>query len=108
MAERSFQLRVPMLLLPVLLVSACAQREGALVRAMAWRPLAWVGRVSYAVYIVHPMIFYGLKHHWPALRGTYALWALASALTAGFAAASWRWFEGPLNGLKSRFPYRPR
>ncbi len=88
------------------LVSLCARREGALVRAMSWRPLAWLGRVSYAVYIVHPMVFYGLKYHWPSLRGTYALWALASALTVGFAAASWRWFEGPLNGLKSRFPYR--
>lgn len=88
------------------LVSACAAREGALVRAMSWRPLAALGRVSYAVYIVHPMVFWGLRWHWPALRGTPALWGLSAAITLGFAAASWRWFEGPLNARKARFPYR--
>ena len=89
-------------------VSACAAREGGLVRVMSWRPLAYLGRVSYAVYIVHPLAFFGLRHHFPSLRGTYALWGLSAALTLAFAEASRRWFEGPINARKSRFPYRPR
>lgn len=88
------------------LVSACAERDGALARALAWRPLAALGRISYAVYIVHPLVFQGLRDRWPGL-GAYPRWALASALTLGLATASWRYLEGPLNARKSRFPYRP-
>ena len=89
------------------LVSACAAREGILVRVMSWRPLAWLGRVSYAVYIVHPLVFFGLRYHFPALRGSLALWGLSTVLMLAAAEASRRWFEGPLNAQKSRFPYRP-
>lgn len=90
------------------LVSACAAREGRLVRVMSWRPLAYLGRVSYAVYIAHPLVFFGLRYHSPTLRGTYALWGLSTALTLAFAEASRRWFEGPINARKSRFPYGPK
>lgn len=90
------------------LVSACAAREGTLVRVMSWRPLAWLGKVSYAVYIVHPMVYFGLRHHWPSLRDPLALWGLSTVSTLGFAAASWRCFEGPINAQKAHFPYRTR
>ncbi|MFO0627071.1 MAG: acyltransferase [Polyangiales bacterium] len=88
-------------------VRVCTREKGALVQAMSWRPLAWLGRVSYAVYVIHPMAYFGLREHLPSVGGAGARWALASAITLGFAAASWRWFEGPLNAQKSRFPYRP-
>jgi peptidoglycan/LPS O-acetylase OafA/YrhL len=54
------------------------------------------------------MVFFGLRAQLPGLRGTLALWGLSAALTLGLAEASRRWFEGPINARKSRFPYRAR
>lgn len=88
------------------LVSACARARGGLGRAMSFAPLVYVGRVSYAVYLVHPMVPYalrGLGVEVPDGPLKYLAWA---AVTMGVSAASWRWFEGPLNARKSRFPYR--
>ena len=87
-------------------VSACVRRDGMIVRAMSVAPLRGVGRVSYAVYIVHPMVPKALAALGLEPRVFAARFALWSIVTAAISVASWRWFEGPINARKSRFPYR--
>jgi peptidoglycan/LPS O-acetylase OafA/YrhL len=84
------------------------ERSGLGTRVLEWRPIAYIGRISYGLYIVHfPVIFlvnatllqwgYGLGH------------PLAVPLAIGFslalAGASHRYVEVPIMGLKDRlFP----
>jgi peptidoglycan/LPS O-acetylase OafA/YrhL len=72
-------------------------------------PLAWLGERSYGFYMVHTFLMVaaaavlertGLLRDGPA--GHARLYALAFALSAGVAAASYRFLEGPLLRLKDR------
>ncbi len=88
-------------------------RGGSAVSWLTWRPLTYVGTISYGVYLVHN--FAGSlgvallpkaaarwveSHGWmPALVVTLVSVLLASA--------SWRFVEEPLNRLKRRWPYLP-
>ena len=74
---------------------------------LSWAPLAYLGRISYGLYAIH----------YPVLNGRwldqipYAFLIPRPygdlALTIGMAAASWRFFEGPINRLKDRAPGSP-
>lgn len=74
---------------------------------LSWAPLAYLGRISYGLYALHYPILLG---HWvneipygfliPRPYGELAL-------TIGLAAASWRFFEGPINRLKDRVAPSP-
>lgn len=67
---------------------------GPLSRLLAWRPLVWVGIVSYAVYLVHYPILLWLRQH-----SDMSAWTrLGVALVATFAAAgiSGRFIEMPV------------
>jgi peptidoglycan/LPS O-acetylase OafA/YrhL len=75
------------------------------------RPATYIGRISYGIYVIHPVVPRALNmalgtadalHSLP-LVGRLMVW---SALTVGLASLSWRFFEQPINNLKSRFPYR--
>ena len=98
------------------LVSACAAprsafAEGAaapaswLARALAWTPLAYLGRISYTLYLVHPMVPYAMRRvgfeteTWPALL------AGGFVIPIAIAALSWHLIETPILALKRRFPY---
>lgn len=75
-----------------------------------WRGLAWSGRVSYSIYLLHVLIGgrvqnLGLRLN-PGLPGTLAILAVAIAATL---AASWalhRWVEAPAQRLSSRITFR--
>lgn len=91
------------------LVSACAGTASAgpsrLAAALSVAPLRHVGRVSYALYVVHPMVPYALTRLdlVPSARPLeLAVYFALSLLTAS---ASWRWFEAPVLAMKRRFPY---
>jgi len=87
------------------LVLAAAQGfEGFLGRALAARPLAWIGKVSYGVYVFHA---FALLLDRVGLGGLHPLVRLPCylAFTLVVAALSWRFFEAPINALKERFPY---
>ncbi|WP_312682643.1 acyltransferase family protein [Stenotrophomonas chelatiphaga] len=72
------------------------QRPNGLLRVLQWPPLAYLGRLSYSLYL----------WHWPLLvllRWTYglhgiALWAYPVVLLA-LASASYHWVECPLRGM---------
>lgn len=65
------------------------------VRALAARPLAWVGQVSYGIYLWHVPLLVLLR--WAGLLPSG--WLAATAVVLGptllVAAASWRWVERP-------------
>lgn len=67
-------------------------------RLLAWRPLAWVGLISYGVYIGHRPVLALARHLLPGEPGSVLLAAVAVAVvvvSVGLAAVSYRWFERP-------------
>lgn len=86
-------------------------RTGILVSICRWRWLAWLGRISYFVYLFHQLIN-GLLHSMirkapPSIASFEGagVTALAGAATLGLAALSFRLFEGPIIQHGHRFKY---
>ncbi len=86
--------------------------EGAIGRGLSWAPVAYVGRISYGLYVWHALLSYvsygvfarvGL-HLAP---GSLVRAALLTAVSLGVASLSWVVLERPLNELKRHFPYVP-
>jgi peptidoglycan/LPS O-acetylase OafA/YrhL len=84
---------------------------GPVGRVLNWRPLLYIGRISYGIYILHQFV--------PAVFKSCAVWLpcayptdfrvrfyLFTGTTFLLAATSWHCFEKPLNDLKRFFPYR--
>jgi len=81
-------------------------------RLLEWRPIAYLGKVSYGIYVFHafvPSFLVWLGHRvgfqftgQPRLLN----FVLVSVTTIAVASASWQLFERPINDLKRRFPYR--
>ena len=77
-----------------------------------FRPLQYVGRISYGVYLLHCFV----SEAYQCLAGSALGWmAVPSWFNAGIymvstvalAALSWHLFEKPINDLKRYFPYQP-
>jgi peptidoglycan/LPS O-acetylase OafA/YrhL len=90
-------------------VRASGTRATALLRS---RPLAYLGVISYGIYLLHPIVF---------MAGRLALWnwfripevSMAERVFAAFAsvaaaALAWKFLEEPILRLKGRFPYSSR
>jgi peptidoglycan/LPS O-acetylase OafA/YrhL len=80
-------------------------------RLLEWRPIAYLGKISYGIYIFHnlvPVAFATAARH---LGVSYrdagpANFVASFAVTIALASLSWHLFEGPINRLKRFFPYR--
>jgi len=80
----------------VLVVAPVALDQGGPVaRALAWRPLVWLGAISYGVYLWHWPIFLALNGERTGWSG-WRLFALRCAVTVAVAAASWWLLEQPI------------
>ncbi len=97
-----------------LIAAALMPGRSLLKAALAWRPLAWCGEVSYCFYLVHVFCFHLID--WLLAQAGIELSAmigLAGAITvralvgtvASFviAALSWRYFETPILSLRRHF-----
>lgn len=91
------------------LVGSCAlARDTPFARALAWGPIAQLGRVSYAMYLFHVPVLGALRRVVPALvphpAASFALGLLASW---GLATLSARYLEAHFARLRSRFRPEP-
>lgn len=97
-------------------VAACSSGFGGrLGRFTELRPVLYLGRISYGIYLYHPILLaYVVKAQpWMPLNVSEqgpGRFLVAGAATVIAAALSWMFFEKPLNGFKRYFPYvaRPR
>jgi peptidoglycan/LPS O-acetylase OafA/YrhL len=80
--------------LTVVVIVAAIQPRGLVRTVLSWRPLVFVGTVSYGAYLLHWPILVGLR-----LRTGYPVGVqlvLGLALTLALAAVSYHWFERPI------------
>lgn len=80
---------------------------------LASSPLRYIGRISYGIYIWHPLVFslywatplYRIPAHFGYTKGIYHL-VMQCALTIPVAALSWKYIEQPILKLKRYFENR--
>lgn len=91
--------------------------DGLLARLLSFRPLAYLGKISYGLYLFHVYPLHWIYSHsgQPLLDGLpwlvvpdRARLIATFALTVLAAAASWHLLESPILALKSRLPYTLR
>src|SRR5262249_6891041 len=92
--------------LAALVIGASAGFKGVGGSLLMLRPVRYIGRISYGIYLYHLFVAVPVLNLASALGvGTYGL-ALAQTIVAVMVAAvSWHVLEGPLNGLKSGFHF---
>jgi peptidoglycan/LPS O-acetylase OafA/YrhL len=71
----------------------------------AWRPFAYLGKISYGLYLFHNYALSIAGHF--ALGGSHLHAIIGLALTLAMAMTSWHVFEKPINDLKRRLEYPP-
>jgi peptidoglycan/LPS O-acetylase OafA/YrhL len=88
-------------------------RTAGVGRLLAWRPIAWIGSVSYAVYLIHYPVIQILEHKvghhagHPGLASGKGMLVMATVISLALAAISWRLVEKPALKLKDRFEHQP-
>jgi peptidoglycan/LPS O-acetylase OafA/YrhL len=82
-------------------------------RFLTFGPIAYLGKVSYGVYVIHNfvpdlLLWFSRLTGLPLVvqPGLLAI-PVCLAVSAALASVSWYAFEAPLNALKVHFPYRP-
>lgn len=71
-------------------------------RALASRPLAWLGMISYSLYLWHYPMLQWQRHWWPSHWPAWAGVALSLPLIMVLAWASYRGVERPFLGMRAR------
>lgn len=79
-------------------------------RVLSAAPMVFIGKISYGVYVYHPLVPPAIARFAPylGLRPPSAVWASAllyTCVTIAVATISWYSFERPINQLKRKFPY---
>ena len=94
------------------LIGQSTPRPTLYCRALTLRPLLFVGKISYGLYVIHILVFSELggyvdKHlERFGIPGNLAIVAIRLAASIGFAALMWYCFEKPILGLKRYFNFR--
>jgi peptidoglycan/LPS O-acetylase OafA/YrhL len=94
------------------LVSYAVTHQNAL---LACAPMRYIGRISYGIYIWHPIVFllymatpfYRVPAHFGLTGGVLHI-AMEYALAVGIAAVSWKYLEKPILDLKRHFASNAR
>lgn len=83
----------------VLVVATLVVREDTVVHpVLRWRPLAWVGTISYGIYLMHMLVANAVRPVVGECLGI-TVFALTVPLVVGVAWVSFRWFETPVREL---------
>ena len=94
------------------LLGQVAPRPTLYCRILTFRPLLFVGKISYGLYVTHILVFsilggYVDKPLNPfGIPGNLAIVAIRMAASIGFATLLWYRFEKPILGLKRYFNFR--
>ena len=81
-------------------------------RALTFRPLLFVGKISYGLYVTHILVFSVLGGYVDkpldrfGMAGNLAIVAIRLAASIGFASLMWIRFEKPILSLKRYFNFR--
>ncbi len=75
-------------------------------RLLTSRPMAWIGELSYGVYLWHVPLLLALRAHGLLPLSTLAGLAVVLPVTLVVAAASWRWIERPAQDWSRRVAAR--
>jgi peptidoglycan/LPS O-acetylase OafA/YrhL len=78
-------------------------RAAFLSRILSWRPLVWIGTISYGLYLWHGAIFWAFGQNNWGNGNTVVLHILAFALSFGAASISYYLVEKRFLRLKDRF-----
>ncbi len=90
-----------------LVLRAVESHQDNLGRFLQSRPLVYLGRISYGIYVLHPFVKYEVRHSGIFDKSSLVLIALLSTLlTIFFAALSWRFLEKPINEFRSSIGYQ--
>jgi len=97
------------LLMPCLVAACVLQENHGLAPFLQWRPAAFVGRISYGVYLFHML---GVNLAKATLAGLHwendaALLGLSLSITVALAAASFQYFEAWFLQFKPKFTAVP-
>jgi peptidoglycan/LPS O-acetylase OafA/YrhL len=93
-----------------LIGSASRGFDGQFGRLLEWRPIVYLGKISYGIYIFHylvPLAFAAAATHVGLMyeNSGFGNFIATSLVTFGVASLSWHFFEHPINGLKRHFRY---
>jgi peptidoglycan/LPS O-acetylase OafA/YrhL len=84
----------------VMLVGLLNGNTTLLAKVLALKPLVWIGRVSYGIYLFHfPAMKWMIDHHWSVRDKTIVGWSIGF----GLATLSYYLVERPCLRLKDRF-----
>ena len=95
----------PCMLAAAILLVALVPHTPAVVRAFAWRPIDWVGRISYSLYLVHVVVLFAIWR----LTGSPLVAAIAFIpLSLAIAHLCYRYVELPSIALGRKLTSAPR
>lgn len=93
-----------------LISSAGLGFKGLAGKVLEWRPLIYLGKITYGIYIYHyfpPLILVPLlsRFGYEMPVPGFTSFVLSGLLTIAVASLSWHWLEQPINNLKRYFQY---
>jgi peptidoglycan/LPS O-acetylase OafA/YrhL len=94
-------------LMGVLVAACCVREDHFLQRPLAWRPLAYIGIVSYGIYLMH-MLAANVARPLIHVEHGPLLFVCTVPIAAALASISYRFFETPILRLKRRFERVPK
>lgn len=86
------------------LILSCSESPGRTARLLSFRPVSYLGVISYGLYVYHLPVWYLMGFDWSihSLHRTF----FGFVVTVAVATVSWHLFESPINSAKRHFSYR--
>lgn len=91
----------------ILLVFASKQRAGWLVTVLTYRPVLFLGSISYSIYLIHLIVIAVLRRADLGFSASLANFALVFAITVALSTLTYVLVERPTNNLGRRVARQP-